>query len=89
MADYDSALPISLGDYLSYECAQKRISRGELEKKIKIASVIGYGESANEAIKKFNKVAKDYETIINIQENSFEKHYVIRALGIKEMSLHP
>lgn len=93
MADYDSALTTSLGDYLSHRAAQEGISKRELEKSIEIVPIDGVGDGALKcqirAIKEFDKAAQDYDAVVDLKESHFKgplffSYYLIRGTGVKQ-----
>lgn len=98
MADYKNAYSTSLGDY----CAVHDIKPSDLEIGVILAQetsyeVFGSKDAYNEAVRKFDEVAAQYEAVVDLQETLVSQKqtgfvsmmigghsltYVIRGTGI-------
>ena len=82
MADYQTALNTSLGDYISHRASQEGIPEGVLEKRltiepIRVQGMALIGNPSYDAVKDFNRVAANYDAVVELREGLSD----IRWLG--------
>lgn len=97
MADYDSALPTGLGDYLRIKAAKEKTPLEDLERRVEIEAIKAEGgafisgDPRNNAIGAFNEVAEPYDVVVELREGLSDnglfgyvnKQYVITGTGVK------